>query len=81
MAWHREPMKDAASGDNPLRGAHILRPGGLRMGEPMHSSVPVSYTHLVEVKEMKFRPKIDVGDYETKKGHVLRFLKKGARGT
>lgn len=33
----------------------------------------------VEVKEMKFRPKIDVGDYETKKGHVLRFLRKGAR--
>lgn len=33
----------------------------------------------IEVKEMKFRPKIDVGDYETKKGHVLRFLKKGAR--
>ena len=29
--------------------------------------------------ETKFRPKIDVGDYETKKGHVLRFLKKGAR--
>ncbi len=28
---------------------------------------------------MKFRPKIDVGDYETKKGHVLRFLTKGAR--
>ncbi len=33
----------------------------------------------VEIKEMKFRPKIDVGDYETKKGHVIRFLKKGAR--
>lgn len=33
----------------------------------------------IEIKEMKFRPKIDVGDYETKKGHVLRFLKKGAR--
>ena len=33
----------------------------------------------VEVKEMKFRPKIDVGDYETKKAHVVRFLKKGAR--
>lgn len=33
----------------------------------------------VEVKEMKFRPKIDVGDYETKKGHVMRFLKKGNR--
>ncbi|EHF01237.1 translation initiation factor IF-3 [Olsenella sp. oral taxon 809 str. F0356] len=33
----------------------------------------------VEVKEMKFRPKIDVGDFTTKKNHVMRFLKKGAR--
>ena len=33
----------------------------------------------VEVKEMKFRPKIDKGDYETKKNHVMRFLRKGAR--
>ena len=33
----------------------------------------------IEVKEMKFRPKIDKGNYETKKNHVLRFLKKGAR--
>ena len=33
----------------------------------------------IETKEMKFRPKIDVGDYETKKNHVMRFLRKGAR--
>ena len=26
------------------------------------------------IKEIKFRPKIDGHDYETKKGHVLRFL-------
>ena len=31
----------------------------------------------VEIKEMKFRPKIDVGDYTTKKKHVLRFLDAG----
>ena len=31
----------------------------------------------IEVKEMKFRPKIDVGDYTTKKKHVLRFLEAG----
>ena len=31
----------------------------------------------VETKEMKFRPKIDVGDYETKKKHVVRFLEAG----
>ncbi|WP_316311702.1 translation initiation factor IF-3, partial [Clavibacter michiganensis] len=29
------------------------------------------------IKEMKLRPKIDDHDYETKKGHVLRFLKAG----
>ena len=29
------------------------------------------------IKEMKLRPKIDSHDYETKKGHVLRFLRQG----
>ncbi|MGZ8612144.1 MAG: translation initiation factor IF-3 [Actinomycetota bacterium] len=33
----------------------------------------------VEVKEIKFRPKIDPHDYATKKGHVVRFLGTGAR--
>jgi translation initiation factor IF-3 len=34
---------------------------------------------LVVVKEMKMRPKIDRHDYETKKGHVVRFLRQGAK--
>lgn len=29
------------------------------------------------IKEMKLRPKIDNHDYETKKGHILRFLNAG----
>lgn len=33
----------------------------------------------IDVKEMKFRPKIDTGDYETKKRHVMRFLAQGAK--
>ncbi len=33
-------------------------------------------THTI-IKEMKLRPKIDQHDYETKKGHVERFLKAG----
>ena len=33
----------------------------------------------VDIKEMKFRPKIDTGDYETKKRHVVRFLDSGAK--
>ncbi|KKN37771.1 hypothetical protein LCGC14_0760240 [marine sediment metagenome] len=35
--------------------------------------------HNIEVKEIKFRPKIGQGDYETKKRHVERFLKAGAK--
>ncbi|MCY7394927.1 MAG: translation initiation factor IF-3 [Nocardioides sp.] len=31
----------------------------------------------VVIKEMKLRPKIDAHDYETKKGHVVRFLRAG----
>ncbi|MGH2554787.1 MAG: translation initiation factor IF-3 [Actinomycetota bacterium] len=33
----------------------------------------------VEVKEMKMRPKIDPHDYRTKKGHIERFLRAGAK--
>jgi translation initiation factor IF-3 len=32
---------------------------------------------LTVIKEMKLRPKIDKHDYETKKGHVVRFLSQG----
>ncbi|HEX2239672.1 MAG TPA: translation initiation factor IF-3 [Actinomycetota bacterium] len=34
---------------------------------------------LIIVKEMKMRPKIDRHDYEVKKGHVVRFLRDGAK--
>ena len=33
----------------------------------------------IEVKEIKFRPKIDTHDYATKRGHVERFLRAGSR--
>ncbi|PKQ37528.1 MAG: translation initiation factor IF-3 [Actinobacteria bacterium HGW-Actinobacteria-1] len=33
----------------------------------------------VQIKEIKFRPKIDKHDYETKKRHVIRFLESGAK--
>ena len=33
--------------------------------------------NLVALKEMKMRPKIDPHDYQTKMGHVERFLKQG----
>ncbi|MRS13072.1 MAG: translation initiation factor IF-3 [Actinobacteria bacterium] len=33
----------------------------------------------IEIKEIKFRPKIDKHDYETKKKHVVRFIDSGAK--
>src|SRR3712207_9311271 len=33
----------------------------------------------INVKEIKLRPKIGVHDYETKKGHVVRFLNQRAK--
>lgn len=33
----------------------------------------------IETKEMKFRSKIDIGDYTTKKKHVMRFLAAGSK--
>jgi translation initiation factor IF-3 len=36
-----------------------------------------SRQHTVDVKELKFRPKIEEHDFETKVGHGRRFLKKG----
>lgn len=33
----------------------------------------------IELKEMKFRPKVDKHDYETKKKHIIRFLDAGAK--
>jgi translation initiation factor IF-3 len=33
----------------------------------------------VQVKEIKFRPKIDIHDYDTKKKHVIRFIEAGAK--
>src|SRR5579875_855793 len=35
--------------------------------------------HVIQVKELKFRPNTDEHDYEFKKNHAIRFLKEGNR--
>ena len=59
--------------------AKLIDYGKFKYQQAMKAKQARKNQSKVEVKEMKFRPKIDVGDYETKKGHVMRFLKKGAR--
>ena len=54
----------------------VMDYGKFKYQQAMKAKAARKNQSKVEVKEMKFRPKIDVGDYETKKGHVLRFLTK-----
>jgi translation initiation factor IF-3 len=35
--------------------------------------------HIIQVKELKFRPNTDDHDYEFKKNHAIRFLQEGNR--
>jgi translation initiation factor IF-3 len=35
--------------------------------------------HVIQVKELKFRPNTDDHDYDFKKNHAIRFLKEGNR--
>lgn len=55
----------------------IMNYGKYKYEQAMKAKAAKKNQTRIELKEMKFRPKIDVGDYETKKKHVLRFLSAG----
>jgi len=57
----------------------IMDYGKFRYEQAMKAKTARKNQTKVEIKEMKFRPKIDTGDYETKKKHILRFLEGGAK--
>jgi translation initiation factor IF-3 len=59
--------------------ARIMDYGKYKYERAMRQKEARKKQQRVEVKEIKFRPKIDRHDYETKKGHVVRFLNAGAR--
>lgn len=52
----------------------IVDYGKLKYEQAQKAKLARKNQKRTEVKEMKFRPKIDKGDYETKKRHVIRFL-------
>lgn len=52
----------------------IVDYGKLKYEQAQKAKLARKNQKRTEVKEMKFRPKIDKGDYETKKRHVVRFL-------
>jgi translation initiation factor IF-3 len=67
----------AAQADPPV--ARIMDYGKYKYEQAVRQREARKKQSHVVVKEMKMRPKIDRHDYETKKGHVVRFLKQGAK--
>jgi translation initiation factor IF-3 len=53
----------------------IMDYGKWRYEQEQKAKQARKHQSTITIKEIKFRPKIDPHDYETKKGHVLRFLK------
>ena len=67
----------AAQADPPV--CRIMDYGKYKYDQAVRQKEARKKQSLVVVKEMKMRPKIDRHDYETKKGHVVRFLRQGAK--
>jgi translation initiation factor IF-3 len=67
----------AATADPPV--CRIMDYGKYKYEQDQRQKEARKKQSLIVVKEMKMRPKIDSHDYETKKGHVVRFLRSGAK--
>ena len=57
----------------------VMDYGKYRYQEEQKAKLTRKHQSQVHVKEIKLRPKIATQDYETKKGHVVRFLKQRAK--
>ena len=53
--------------------------GKYRYEQEQKAKLARKHQTQINVKEIKFRPKIGIHDYETKKGHVVRFLNQRAK--
>jgi translation initiation factor IF-3 len=67
----------AAQADPPV--ARVMDYGKYRYEQEQKAKLARKHQSQINVKEIKLRPKIGNHDYETKKGHVLRFLGQRAK--
>ena len=67
----------AAQADPPV--ARVMDYGKYRYEQEQKAKLARKHQVSINVKEIKLRPKIGVHDYETKKGHVVRFLGQRAK--
>jgi len=67
----------AAQADPPV--ARVMDYGKYRYEQEQKAKLARKHQTQINVKEIKLRPKIGIHDYETKKGHVVRFLNQRAK--
>ena len=67
----------APNADPPV--CRIMDYGKYRYEQEQKAKTARRHQSQISVKEIKLRPKIGTHDYETKKGHVVRFLKDRAK--
>jgi len=67
----------AKEADPPV--ARVMDYGKYRYEQEQKAKLARKHQVSINVKEIKFRPKIGIHDYETKKGHVARFLNQRAK--
>jgi translation initiation factor IF-3 len=67
----------APTADPPV--CRVMDYGKYRYEQEQKAKLARKHQSQIHVKEIKFRPKIGVHDYETKKGHVMRFLNQRAK--
>ncbi|MFL5943137.1 MAG: translation initiation factor IF-3 [Gaiellaceae bacterium] len=67
----------AAQADPPV--AKVMDYGKYKYEQEQKAKQARKHQSQIQVKEIKFRPKIGVHDYNTKKGHVERFLNQRAK--
>src|SRR5438477_7031856 len=67
----------AAQADPPV--AKVMDWGKYRYEQEQKAKLARKHQTQINVKEIKLRPKIGVHDYNTKKGHVARFLNQRAK--
>ncbi len=67
----------AAQADPPV--ARVMDYGKYRFEQDQKAKLARKHQSQILLKEIKLRPKIGIHDYETKKGHVTRFLHQRAK--
>ena len=67
----------APNADPPV--ARVMDYGKYRYEQEQKAKLARKHQLQINIKEIKFRPKIGKHDYETKKGHVVRFLNQRAK--